>query len=43
MHDDVESFYTNSIPNESRCTSFEVGFLGSKGRYRAEVSGIAFV
>ena len=24
MHDDVECFYTNSIPNESRCSSFEV-------------------
>ena len=27
IKDDVEEFYTSYIPNESRCTSFEVVFL----------------
>ena len=37
MNDDVEGFYTNSIPNQSRCTSFEVVVLAQESgalRYR---------
>ena len=41
MKDDVEEFYTNSISNQSRCTS---RFSGLKGvGYLAEVSGIGLV
>ena len=43
MNDDVEEFYTNSISNQARCALFEVVFLGSRGRYVAQVSGIALV
>ena len=31
MNDDVEGVYTNSRPNESRCSSFEVVFWVQKG------------
>ena len=31
MNGDVEEVFTNSIPNESQCTSFEVVFWAQKG------------
>ena len=31
MNDDVQAFYTNSIPKESQCTSFDVVVLVQKG------------
>ena len=30
MNDDVEDFYTNSMPNESRCSSFKLVVLVQK-------------
>ena len=49
MNDDVEEFYTNSISNQSRCTSFEAVFLGSSAifgggfRYRIGLGFVDFV